>query len=379
MVKFNLCFLLVSLWCCGVCWAKSEGERIPVHKLDENIKGRKIPFSELVTGMEMIRLETPAEGLVPGYYDVWCGDRYLLILGSEEVLQFARDGKFIRRLAVRGRAPGEYQARAGFLVDEARERFYITDWSDHMVTYDLATGKFLDSRKMVNGVMTQIQLTSDNKFVYIPYLSLDATMNREVCQTDLQGKLEWELKGRFRNGREEIGNKYLGMSGDEIHYMSDYADTLYSVRNGQKDPLCVLEVPNRYNMQKKAGNIPVILAETSDWLLVAVNEQNIKDFDGGREVINMQQGKFLIHKKTRQIEKVRQLYLDGLVEVGMGYEMQKNGRYLCASCPMLKIREMAEYVLQHSRLSPEKETQLKRLLEETQDDDNPVIFLGKVK
>jgi hypothetical protein len=105
-------------------------------------------LSEMVDEIEYIKLEYAPDLPVGTIYDFSAipiiTDDYIIISDRDQgVLQYSRDGKFLRRIGHIGRGPGEYRGGCNILADKERDVVYIINMGN-VIGYELATGKLLE-------------------------------------------------------------------------------------------------------------------------------------------------------------------------------------------------------------------------------------------
>jgi hypothetical protein len=128
--------------------ALTEPYRISI---DLSTIDRSAPFpamSEMIEDIEYVKLEyvdsIPVGG-VTGKPVIT--DEYIIFNdNSQGVLQYSRDGRFIRRMGHKGRGPGEYGHLAGVGLDSKRGVIYtLPAWGGNRINrYDLATGRHME-------------------------------------------------------------------------------------------------------------------------------------------------------------------------------------------------------------------------------------------
>ena len=110
---------------------------------------RNAPFptmSEMIEDIEYVKLEyvdgMPVGGIsgIPAFTD----DYIIFFDKAQGILQYRRDGSFVRRIGHIGRGPGEYQSLAGIYVNEKRGTIHTFPiyGGNQMHIYDLPTGRF---------------------------------------------------------------------------------------------------------------------------------------------------------------------------------------------------------------------------------------------
>ena len=109
---------------------------------------REVKLSEIADSVTYIRLETTDNGLVK-YFKASLMRRtskYYIFGEMQNVIQFTRNGKFVRNIGRRGQGPGEYNYIRQVDVDEKTGKVYI--YSNRRIhVYDLETGKYLQTIK----------------------------------------------------------------------------------------------------------------------------------------------------------------------------------------------------------------------------------------
>ena len=125
---------IISLACLVVniaCSNQSEEHNIsdiPILNLRNNVTISDNIFNENIRKTDYIQLETNDDCLIASILDICLTKKYIFIVSSKQdgVLQFARDGKFIRKIASRGMGPGETMMILSISADEKKEKIYIS-------------------------------------------------------------------------------------------------------------------------------------------------------------------------------------------------------------------------------------------------------------
>jgi len=180
MKKFYLILKCVALCACG------GGNKQQASATDENVAEEKsavqypihIPFeegmeverevklSEIADSVTYIRLETTDNGLVK-YFKASLMRRtskYYIFGEMQNVIQFTRDGKFVRNIGRRGQGPGEYNYIRQVDVDEKTGKVYI--YSNRRIhVYDLETGKYLQTIKPGHPETLSILMQNDSTII----------------------------------------------------------------------------------------------------------------------------------------------------------------------------------------------------------------------
>lgn len=113
-----------------------------------NLSSKDAPvMSDMVDSLEYIKLEFHPDypiGFIVARPHI---DNEYIVLGASHgtgLLQYTRQGKFVRRIGSIGRGPGEYLQIRGFWVDrEAGIIYTLPNYEQAVDRYDFATGKYL--------------------------------------------------------------------------------------------------------------------------------------------------------------------------------------------------------------------------------------------
>ena len=147
--------LFVSLICILASCSNSKDDTVSVIKHGRSLEYRihtqeindslQLKLSDFVTDFEFIPLETKEECLVSWGGDYYLGEQYYLIeKKGDGILQFNRDGKFIRKIVDVGQGPQEF-VDGFWSVDEKNQILYIADEAkrNYFLSFDLFTGAYL--------------------------------------------------------------------------------------------------------------------------------------------------------------------------------------------------------------------------------------------
>ena len=109
-------------------------------------------MSDVVESLEYIKLEfNPNYPIARILGRIHIDNERIILHASHGVglLQYTRDGKFVRRIGSIGRGPGEYASLRGFRVDnEAGIIYTMPNYERAVDRYDLATGRYLGKAEL---------------------------------------------------------------------------------------------------------------------------------------------------------------------------------------------------------------------------------------
>ena len=129
-------------------------------------KTKEFRLSEIVDDIEYIKLEKTPESLIGGSnLPIYITREFIFVYHKNRVLQFSRNGKYIKQIGRFGKGPGEYQGTRGFVLDEPSGIFYmIGNFNSEIMKYDVRSGAFLGSFP-VNPDLGSVMLSRSFKMI----------------------------------------------------------------------------------------------------------------------------------------------------------------------------------------------------------------------
>lgn len=369
-VVYYLLLLLLGWGCAG----KETKEKVPVVRLEKAEAGGSLKMSEILDNVRVIKLETRPEVLLPGFFFAWIGDRYIVVLGNEEIHLFTADGKYIRKLAQHGRGPEEYLYVLTFCVDEEKGVLYLSDGNNSIAVIGLEEGRVLGKLPAIGGSPHALQLAKDGSLVYIPLLTLKDERHFDFCRIKPDGTF---IQG-FSGIREESepGTPYLGQIGGDICYKLSINDTLFMVKDSVRVPYCRLVTDLPYSTRTGEGGTVGIEFENKDYFVLADLQTEMKT-EGEMVFTSIGfQGFYKLSKSDFKLEKISDFYIDLL-----DYTMEERFPFLVSGKRAYRNLNVSRFkeILKDKLDSPAIAGYLKTLYRELGEDDNPVLLVGDIK
>lgn len=166
----------------GYLWA-ADDQGHTVVKMDEKGRVRMVLGRKNTKGETNDLFNRPTDiGFGPNG-DIYITDGY----GNSRVVQYTRDGKFVRAWGKKGAAEGEFNLPHGIAVDRTG-RVYVGDRENRRLQVFDAQGKFIAQWKHV-GSPWGVVITADDK------LLLCDGYNNRILKTDLSGEVLGTLSG----------------------------------------------------------------------------------------------------------------------------------------------------------------------------------------
>lgn len=129
-------FILLTL-ALGIYSCKKESSCKTFNLNEIAGKAKVITEKDLNAVIDYVQLETTSQSLIADIMDLVVTDKYYFILSSaQQVLQFSREGKFVRQISMMGNGPGEHRQLLNIFVNEKRERIFLVEIFERILEYD---------------------------------------------------------------------------------------------------------------------------------------------------------------------------------------------------------------------------------------------------
>ncbi len=366
-----LCLLLFS--------CNSKETTLPLVDLTSVTGNHILHLNELIKDIRLVRLETDEDILVPRFYQSIVGQKYILIIGRDAVLQFDTDGNFIRTVAKQGKGPGEFVGINTFSINDEESEFYLHDYrkSDQLSVYSLTTGKLLREFPLPKKRLSNFSIGKDHIVCICNVFSpLELfTMSYEGELLDTIPKIH-PLNLRSYSSR----GAYLARRDEILFYMNTVSDTLFQLDGVTLSPVFSIKVKNRYDPENNlTGNLPMISVQTDTKTLIA-NTMFIveKTSDGGIMSTIGESNSYLRDNTTGEVKSVKGYYDDYFDMENNFIVWAKNGDVAYLSYSALTFKDLLNQALDNKDLDPQKVKEFRDLDNLISEDDNPVFMIGKL-
>jgi len=351
-------------------------------KLTDSIR---IPLSQLVEDLEIVRLENKDEAYVRNT-SIRISDNYILLHSSRNMpfKLFDRKGKFVCDIGSVSRLPGGYSQIYDFQLDEAHNRIYLMPWNaTELKVYDLQ-GHVQPSIPLNNPDEKPWKLPKsvfhvDGDKQEVTVFTLPWENNpRMVWVQDFQGRVLKEQAPTPFN----LTNTYSY----EIHHnyntphfdfsLLDFApqkeDTLYhyeSVTN-RLLPAFTLDFPQGKIQIHEHQELPTCIVGT---LIGHMEEVGLTSTES-RDHVN-----FIVDKRTLRGGRY-QVYNDFLGNTPVYWLDHSRHGYYARNLSPAMLKEELEAALRWSDLTPSIRQKVSRLVESIDvERDNNYLMIGKLK
>ena len=346
-------------------------------------------LSDLANEIRYVPLDN--EQIIPFISEIeLSNNKFFLNIKEGKLLAFNRDGTFDRFIGQKGHGPGEYVAVAAFAIDEQDRMVYVLDHRNiRQYSFDGDFVKNISLEKF--GADFYNILFQDDKLYLFEYLYYG------------HSKYNWLILDKNGN---EIASKMnsikpfkTGWPGphktsykldNEIKYWNMYNDTIFTIQSTVYKPYILFDKGNHRCPQQKSYSIdydkywyPDGIIETKKYLFIN------SLWKGCRQLfcLDKQDNQMCLIDKELIGEDWEMKYgidnnLDGGPYLEPTFYFQiNNEEYLVSSINAfdLKAHVASEAFKNSTPKYPEKKSELEKLANNLNDNDNPVLMLVKLK
>jgi len=366
---------------------------------------REVKLSEFAKDVEIFQLENIPEAMLGNVEDIELTKDYIFVkYWMHPVLEFSRNGKFIRNIGGKGKGPGEYNTCMKMSVDEENERIYIQTIESGVMVFNF-DGKYVKTIKFpaMESFMNFWFWSRDSMLVsyFEPYFgnepfvfiehneqgdTLQGVPNYIPFNITEQSKTPHFFPYKDQNYSYRFENK--------LHMKGSYNDTVYTYNENNKIvPEFLIDLgkhklPGDLIYERKWNRpMPDDLCwtgvhETSNYIFIPYGYH----FDQNKpETKKEEQGCVLYNKKTKEGVAVEETKRGGFVDDligGPGFRpIVTNGNIalmLVTAMDMKQYLDSDKFKNQEVKFPEEKEklNQIKKTLKE---EDNDFVVLVKLK
>jgi hypothetical protein len=413
----SFCFVLcgVALWALAGC--DSGPKTLPVIDADHPSGSIELALSDLLEDIRMVPLETSDSVLVnaqqPGTH---VSERYIIAAGADKMLLFDREGRFIRTLMTQGNGPNEYpQYVSNMQTDEARGILYYQDPmnADEIYGLNLADGRFLPP---IKPEFSRFQTAQTDAMGRLYSFSTQRFSAFGANMGQAEGSDTTVLVYRYdpsANSLQPFSRPYPAKgsgSGRSMSYYrgelniihNGYSDTLFRLSQEELKPVGVFTLLQPFevgNTSSEGDYLSIQLSYKDGMLLQTQHTGLIITYNNSNEisgisVLNSVEG--LQHFDNKgNYQSVKTLHIDPLaldVDVSTFLKNRKerlpnpispllsvSGNYGYIVVDALDMTDILEKALEQGRGNAAQQKGMRELLDQLEEDGNPVLIIGKIK
>jgi hypothetical protein len=338
--------------------------------------------SEIMT-TSFLKLSTTDNCLINTVSQIISTKDLLLIFDGKKMLVFDKKGSFITQLGQRGAGPGEYLYPASFFIQEKENIIHIIDRENKVLRFSLNTFQFISEEKMPF-VSTYASFLPDGNIIWTNkgYLSKEIYSDSYFLVTDtnltvLNNLLEKEFTSGYITGDQ----KCIYSVDEQLFIYTPFNPVIYQASTNNVFPAFKLFVegqkfpPVDFLQEITAGGRPYFSKlENSNYISHFGLRENTRDmcvfYIANRKRFIGLYDKIKKQSYHYQVNDFRQL-----LNIGMDFTYVASGLlddYHVIPLIPFELKEQKRNGYQFSMA-------LDSLIDKSEEEDNPILFLFKIK
>jgi len=370
-VYILLFFVIAILSSCS-----SQDGGLEIVDLNDRSNGRVLELSELMENYRLVELETSERSLVPRYYQEFIGEKFILIISDNEILQFNSEGRFIKSIGKKGKGPGEFSGISDYVVnqDESKLYTYFNRKSDQLLGFDLNSGEELPTIHLPFKGIGDFILTKDY-FLILGKRNSTVEMYTLSFDGELIEKLD--ITGQARTVGYSGRGEYLKSVDENVYYLGIDTDSVFQVEGVQKTVSIYFDVDNRYNYYKTiSGNLLSYSMQCAKKSLLSLIDMKIEKIDGGTSSWVEGSESFLLDNQKGTIEYINGFY-NNFFEMDVdNFPISNNGNVVYLKYSALEYKDLLNRALENSSLDKDLAKKHKALDANITEESNPIYLIG---
>lgn len=228
--------IIVISFMCFVFYAKSQTTIDLKSKVAKNFN--QILYSDILSEIEYIQLETLPTNLIDAKYNVSIVDSFILVTDlNSQYLFHSKTGKFITKIGNKGKGPGEYRSVIG-LTNNKQKRVYSLGWNSDFIEYDF-NGNYLGNIKIPGytdnlaspSIPGNYSIFDDNFVCY--YMNCIGTETKLISFFDKEGRI-LKTFNNFNRSEDQIFSLNTNESvfyhyNNRLYFNEIYNDTVFEL------------------------------------------------------------------------------------------------------------------------------------------------------
>jgi len=345
-------------------------------------KKGKISLSEIADQISYVKLETTKDCLIGRtnklyfYKDNW-------FIRQGRILRFDQNGKFLNQISGRGKGPSEFIDLSGVGFNAKNDHLYLINrLTDKAMEFSL-DGSFICDINNNKGFLT-VPFHDDCFVNYFPIRALFLSDGYRITVVSLDGKIQKELLKQDVskiNGNLSIQNSNLCFYKDSVTCWEGISDTIYRISRdskitpryilnlGKETTPFYLKVPNsspEFRRESDKYSFVLSFVESDRFLFFEVSRKGVPCF----MVYNKTNGNSFcieasLYAITNDLDQGCNFWPLGATDDGRLYSIAQ----------VSDLKELYGGSPSNSIPSTKTDKSLKSIVENSKEDDNPILIL----
>lgn len=358
----------------------SENKSIDFLQVDVKLEDNTIHLSDIFSSVEIVPLQTTDLSLITDGAQLKFSDQFIFIESNKSIKLFDYEGNFVKNIDRKGNGVGEYLGISDFYVDDNSKKIEVLDKRQKKILQYNHNGDYLSEIPLNFWAVKFTRDTNKDLFVY----SGNERDNNNAYKFNI---FDNEGKSYRFYGIDEKKSKFLNIlnlehfykSGDEMLFFEPFNDTIYNFKENKLKP--------KYVISYNGKNVPPSFYEDNNFSNVFEFFQEFKKYGYINSTYNAfetqtklyfqcfkQSEKYLISydKKTSKSFSYNKI-VDDLFSKGKELPFQESDITFFAENSTVMFMVHPSWIIEN------KINELYPNLNNLKEDDNSLLFVGKLK
>lgn len=341
-----------------------------------------VNLSDFAGSFEFIPLETKEECMISYGMKYYIGSEYFLLeTRMDGIYQFGRDGRFIRKLVDAGKGPTDF-INGDWTVDEENQILYLTDLAkyNYFLRFDLNTGKYLgDLKNAVACRSFNIEYLDEGLLMVVPSGRFveNGLQDYIYCQ-DLSGNKVSSIPAPGSTTIIESQLSYANYC-NQFRLKLGSENIIYSINGQQLIPFLTFSFGNETPTDRfQIGFMGIEMEqETESWLILDVGTTSRVSKDGD---LSSRVSYLVLDKKRGKAYHRGSLFIDptNYMDKYFSVTFCNNGMFVKVY-QTIDLLEQAQKAFNDPEFKEPYRAKLKAIVSHLNEDDNPVLLVGKYR
>ena len=354
----------------------------------KNIKDTiSLSLSNLITDVSFVRIETSDKILI-SEGDWLVGDKYIVVHERKQgIFQLDKKGGFIRQLTIMGNGPHDTNNALMALNDNNDQLIvYRGRKRSNLLNINLNTGEFLNDIPMniEAGHICDMYILNDTVITCATIAGSSSNGNGYYFfSQNFSGDLIDTIPIKHRVMAHWNSEHRLIKIGNTLHYRPSNSDTIFTVIHNRFTPDYIFnsDCKGSHDKQKPGDVLFSLVADTKRYFLLRkFVVDKIKPVEGGFATYYSNVGLIYVDKDKNKASTVTSFKNDFTGESSLSNPspFQSNG-YFVQPIQAIKILELIKNAEENEDLKISNREQFIDLKNKIDENDNPILLIGKLK
>ena len=372
-----------------------------IQLVNSNNYRNELKLSDIAKRVTYVPLETKDNCLIGNHYWVTVSKEYIFVFMSGEILQFSSNGKFIRQINKVGQGPGEIFVRC-FTIDEENQLIYAYHNYTHDIYVYNIDGKYLKTIRdpfkneaSVNGELHLMSIYKNNLMFPLgndsgecPYKYIVINTEGEIIHKEINYNKYSIKKSRQIISIPDVNSSPFVIDDFSCLLKQEFNDTIFSINPDYSNtPKYVIKLEKQLTLeedQKLSASVIDISDISGKNVIYGVTDSETYYYFYHNKIGIKNRFFSQYNKQTKQLLDNVNFEIVNDWDGGMDIKFEYKHQNPSVMCVPFWPSEMHEK-LTNSHFSksqakyPEQKEELKKLLKNVKEEDNPVLMMIHLK